>query len=118
MFSLINLSFLISASKSLPTLIFDEIDTGVSGEIASKMAKLFTELGKTSQLISITHLPQIAGKGQFHYHVSKSDSDDKTRTKVTLLNETSRINELAKMISGETVTESALSNAKELLQHD
>ena len=103
-------------TKSLPTLLFDEIDTGVSGEVASKMAKVFTQLGKTSQLISITHLPQIAGKGEQHYHVFKADSDNKTQTKVVELSAKDRVTELAKMMSGEIVTESAMENAKQLLQ--
>jgi DNA repair protein RecN (Recombination protein N) len=106
---------ILAKTKSLPTLIFDEIDTGVSGEVAAKMAAVFEKLGKKSQLISITHLPQIAGKGKIHYHVFKSDSDDKTRTKVVQLSETERIKELAKMMSGEKITDSAIENAKQLL---
>ncbi len=106
---------ILAKTKSLPTLIFDEIDTGVSGEVAAKMATVFETLGKKSQLISITHLPQIAGKGKIHYHVSKSDSEDKTRTKVVRLSNEGRIKELAKMMSGEKITESAIENAKQLL---
>lgn len=106
---------ILAKTKALPTLIFDEIDTGVSGEVAAKMAAVFETLGKKSQLISITHLPQIAGKGKIHYHVSKSDSEDKTRTKVVKLSEAGRINELAKMMSGEKITDSAIQNAKQLL---
>ena len=106
---------ILAKKKSLPTLIFDEIDTGVSGEVAAKMATVFEKLGKKSQLISITHLPQIAGKGKVHYHVFKSDSDDKTRTKVVRLSDDERVVELAKMMSGEKVTDSAIENAKQLL---
>ena len=106
---------ILAKTKSLPTLIFDEIDTGVSGEVAAKMATVFEKLGKKSQLISITHLPQIAGKGKVHYHVFKSDSDDKTRTKVVRLSDDERVVELAKMMSGEKVTDSAIENAKQLL---
>ena len=106
---------ILAKTKSLPTLIFDEIDTGVSGEVAAKMATVFETLGKKSQLISITHLPQIAGKGKIHYHVSKSDSEDKTRTKVVRLSNEDRIQELAKMMSGEKITDSAIENAKQLL---
>ena len=108
---------IMAKTKDLPTLLFDEIDTGVSGEVAAKMAKVFETLGEKSQLITITHLPQIAGKGNRHYHVFKSDADDKTRTKVVLLSAEARIKELAKMISGERITESALANAKELLNN-
>jgi len=108
---------ILAKTKSLPTLIFDEIDTGVSGEVAAKMATVFETLGKKSQLISITHLPQIAGKGKIHYHVFKSDTEDKTRTKVVKLNEEGRVKELAKMMSGEKITDSAIENAKQLLNH-
>ena len=106
---------ILAKTKSLPTLIFDEIDTGVSGEVAAKMATVFETLGKKSQLITITHLPQIAGKGNIHYHVFKSDSEDKTRTKVVRLSDDGRVKELAKMMSGEKITESAIENAKQLL---
>jgi DNA repair protein RecN (Recombination protein N) len=105
----------IAKTKSLPTLIFDEIDTGVSGEVASKMANVFKQLSETSQLIVITHLPQVAGKATYHYHVSKNDSKDKTSTNVIQLKEDERINELAKMLSGEKLTDMAVENAKQLL---
>lgn len=108
---------IMAETKDLPTLLFDEIDTGVSGEVAAKMAKVFDTLGEKSQLIAITHLPQIAGKGKQHYHVFKSDTEDKTRTKVVLLSNKDRINELAKMMSGETIADSAIENAKALLNH-
>lgn len=106
---------ILAKTKALPTLIFDEIDTGVSGEVAAKMATVFEKLGKKSQLISITHLPQIAGKGKIHYHVFKSDNEDKTRTKVVKLSDKERVVELAKMMSGEKITDSAIENAKQLL---
>ena len=106
-----------SASKQLPTLIFDEIDTGVSGEIAAKMANLFHKMGQNSQLVAITHLPQIAGKAAHHYYVSKSSDQDKTSTTVIQLNTEERVNELAKMMSGETVSDKAVENAKLLLNH-
>ena len=101
--------------KKLPTLIFDEIDTGVSGEIASKMASLFTTMGLDTQIISITHLPQIASKAKAHYHVFKSTENERTTTKVLLLNKEERITELAKMMSGETISDKAIENAKILL---
>jgi DNA repair protein RecN (Recombination protein N) len=109
---------IIANLKSLPTMIFDEIDTGVSGEVAAKMALMFKKLGQKSQIISITHLPQIAGKGNLHYHVFKSDDKNITRTKVTLLSNEERIMELAKMTSGEKITESAIANAKQLLTNE
>ena len=112
---MLSILVIMAKTKSLPTLLFDEIDTGVSGEVASKMANIFEQLGQTSQLISITHLPQIAGKGKVHYHVFKADTENKTQTKVVELTTENRIKELAKMMSGETVTESAIENAKQLL---
>jgi DNA repair protein RecN (Recombination protein N) len=105
----------IANSKALPTLIFDEIDTGVSGEVAGKMANVFKTLSNNSQLIVITHLPQIAGKGTYHYHVYKQDDKQKTNTRVNELTGEARLVELAKMISGEKVTDSAIENAKQLL---
>lgn len=106
---------ILSESKQLPTLIFDEIDTGVSGEVASKIANEFVKMGKNIQLISITHLPQVAAKGQQHFHVSKSNSSDKTTTSVQLLTKDERIKELAKMMSGEQISDAALENASQLL---
>ncbi|MCB9225079.1 MAG: DNA repair protein RecN [Crocinitomicaceae bacterium] len=106
---------ILSEHKKLPTLIFDEIDTGVSGEVASKIATEFVKMGKRIQLISITHLAQVAARGQMHLHVSKSTGADKTTTQVTELNADERVNELAKMISGEQVTEAAKENALHLL---
>lgn len=106
---------LMSQHKNLPTLIFDEIDTGVSGEIAAKIANEFVKMGERIQLISITHLPQVAAKGTYHFHVSKSNEGEKTATDVIVLKGEDRINELAKMISGEEVTAAAKENAVYLL---
>lgn len=106
---------ILSKNKQLPTLIFDEIDTGVSGEVASKMANEFVKMGEKIQLISITHLPQIAAKGKKHYHVSKSNDANRTTTQVELLDNQERINEIAKMMSGEEITKAALENASQLL---
>jgi DNA repair protein RecN (Recombination protein N) len=106
---------LMSQHKNLPTLIFDEIDTGVSGEIAAKIANEFVKMGERIQLISITHLPQVAAKGSYHFHVSKSNEGEKTATNVISLQGEDRINELAKMISGEQVTAAAKENAIHLL---
>ena len=105
----------LSATKNLPTLIFDEIDTGVSGEVASKMAGEFVRIGKNIQVIAITHLPQVAAKGDIHLHVSKERHDNKTITVVKKLTKKERITELARMISGETVTDAAKENAMNLL---
>lgn len=101
--------------KHLPTIIFDEIDTGVSGEIANKMASILGSMSKKMQLMSITHLPQIAAKGDRHVMVYKEDINEVTVTRLKELNNDERIVEIAKMIGGKKVTEAALANAKELL---
>jgi len=101
--------------KAMPTIIFDEIDTGVSGEIALKMAQIMQEMSKNRQVISITHLPQIASKGNNHYKVYKSVTEIDTVSDLKLLSNTERIEEIAEMLSGKNPTESALSHAKTLL---
>ncbi len=101
--------------KRLPTIIFDEIDTGVSGEIANKMAAILGRMSKDMQLLSITHLPQIAAKGDHHIKVFKEDIDNITVTRLKSLESDDRIVEIAKMIGGDKITEAALANARELL---
>lgn len=101
--------------KTLPTLIFDEIDTGVSGEIANKMAIIMDEMSKTMQLVSITHLPQIASKGAQHIKVYKEDVNNSTVTGLKTLTQEERIVEIAQMIGGKEISDSALAHAKELL---
>jgi len=105
----------LSTTKKLPTLIFDEIDTGVSGEVAAKMATEFMRIAKNIQIIVITHLPQVAAKGFVHLHVGKENKEDKTVTFVKKLNQKERVIELAKMISGEKITDAAKKNALNLL---
>jgi len=106
---------LVTDAKALPTIIFDEIDAGISGEIAVKTGQIIKRLSETVQVINITHLPQIAAKGEHHYQVFKYDDGDKTYTSIRKLNEQERIIELAKMLSGENYSETALKTAKELL---
>ena len=106
---------LLSISKGLPTIIFDEIDTGVSGEVADKMGKIMQDISKNIQVVSITHLPQIAGKGKQHYKVFKKDNHHSTQTSIEELSTDNRITEIAKMLSGSDLTNAALSNAKHLL---
>ncbi|WP_282036600.1 DNA repair protein RecN [Saccharicrinis aurantiacus] len=106
---------LLSISRGLPTIIFDEIDTGVSGEVADKMGVIMQEISKNIQVLSITHLPQIAVKGQQHYKVYKSDTKDATHTSIVVLSYEDRVKEVAKMLSGSSLSEAALSNAEELL---
>ena len=98
-----------------PTLILDEIDNGVSGRVADAMAQLLAEMGDQHQMICITHLPQIAAKGQWHYRVSKRDEADKTHTFVEELNQEARLHEVAAMLSGSDTTEAALQNARTLM---
>lgn len=107
---------LLSKYKSLPSIIFDEIDTGISGEVANQMAIMLRELGKNMQVIVITHLPQVAAKGDTHYKVLKFDHADQTRTDITRLTLDQRIAEIAEMLSGKPPTEAALSNARDLLK--
>ena len=113
---MLSIKSLISKSIALPTIIFDEIDVGVAGEIADKMGNIMLNMSKNMQVISITHLPQIASKGQYHYTVYKFDDNDTTSTSIKLLNDDERVVEIAKMLSGENVTEAAFENAKDLLK--
>ena len=110
------LKSIIAKNSVLRTIIFDEIDTGISGEIADKMGNLFKQISKNIQILSITHLPQIAAKGDYHFKIFKEEINNKTVTNIKLLNNNDRINEIAKMLSGEKLTDAALNNAKELLK--
>jgi DNA repair protein RecN (Recombination protein N) len=113
---MLSLKALIAGAVKLPTIIFDEIDTGVSGSIAEKMARIMKEMGdQERQVISITHLPQIAALGSHHYKVYKEETDDATLTHIIPLNDEQRIEEIACMLSGEKLTQAALDNAKTLL---
>jgi DNA repair protein RecN (Recombination protein N) len=107
---------LMTNARSLPTIVFDEIDTGVSGEIAVKMGQILEQMSKTVQVLNITHLPQIAAKGNHHYKVYKFDRDDRTFTSIKKLNEQERVEEIAQMLSGENYSATAMETAKELLQ--
>ena len=113
---MLSLKAMISGAVKLPTIIFDEIDTGVSGKIAEKMAEMMREMGQAErQVISITHLPQIAAMGSHHYRVSKEETPQGTTSSMHLLTDDERIREIAQMVSGSDVTEAAISNAKALL---
>lgn len=100
---------------NLPTIMFDEIDTGVSGEISTKMAQIMHQMSETMQVFSITHLPQIAAKGDYHFKVYKEDDNDKTITHVVKLNQEDRIVEIAQMLGGKKISTSAIAHAKQLL---
>ncbi|WP_163411279.1 DNA repair protein RecN [Flavobacterium ajazii] len=101
--------------SKLPTLIFDEIDTGVSGEIAIRMGEIMKEMSAKMQIFAITHLPQIAAKGDSHFKVFKSTTNDDTQSELKLLSQDERVIEIAQMLSGATVSDSALNHAKALL---
>lgn len=109
------LQFQLSKKQELPTVIFDEIDTGVSGEVAQKIGIHLKEMGEHMQLIAITHLPQVASKGKHHILVRKSDKEGITTTSFKELEENERIEEIAKLMSGSTINEAALLNAKSLM---
>lgn len=111
------LKAMISGAVKLPTIIFDEIDTGVSGKIAEQMAQIMSEMGSYErQVISITHLPQIAALGTTHYKVFKEETDEGTTSRMTLLSTNERVAEIAQMLSGSDVSEAAIQNAKNLLK--
>lgn len=113
---MLSIKAMIAGAVKLPTIIFDEIDTGVSGEIADRMADMMVEMGGLDrQVISITHLPQIAAKGSSHFKVYKLDNEEETISNIKKLNKEERIEEIANMLSGATLTDAALSNAKSLL---
>lgn len=115
---MLSLKALIAGAVKLPTIIFDEIDTGVSGKIAERMALIMQEMGQADrQVISITHLPQIAARGTAHYRVYKEDTDTGTTSHLVRLSEAERVTEIAHMLSGETLTDAAIENARELLKN-
>jgi len=109
------LKSVLAKSDKLPILIFDEIDTGVSGRIAQKVGKALKSLASFHQIIAITHLPQIAGLSDLHFVVEKKKSGDRVVSSIRLLNEKEKIREVARLISGEKITEAALTGAKELI---
>jgi DNA repair protein RecN (Recombination protein N) len=113
---MLSLKAMIAGAVKLPTIVFDEIDTGVSGEIADRMADIMQEMGrKERQVISITHLPQIASRGAAHYKVYKMDNETETNSHIRRLMQQERVEEIAHMLSGATLTDAALQNAKALL---
>lgn len=109
---------IMAAKKSLPTIIFDEIDTGVSGDVADKIGQILVNMGEKMQVISITHLPQIASKGKFHLFVYKNDEKNKTISHIKELNKDERVVEIAKMLSTGNPSASAIKNAKDLLNQN
>lgn len=114
---MLSLKALVSGAINMPTIIFDEIDTGVSGQIAERMALIMKEMGEKNgrQVISITHLPQIAAMGSHHYRVYKEDNESTTNSHIVRLNDAERVEEIAHMLSGSNLTEAAINNARTLL---
>jgi len=114
---MLSIKALLSSSKGLPTIIFDEIDTGVSGEVADQMGRIMEQMGASMQVISITHLPQITVKGDHHFKVFKTDNATKTISNIRKLSHEDRVVEVAKMLSGSTLSDAALENARALLNN-
>jgi len=113
---MLSLKSLLTRNNNLPTIIFDEIDAGVSGEVADRVGQILSSMGKYMQVINITHLPQVASRGSLHYHVYKEDQGDSTITRIKLLSGDERVLEIARLLSGSKVTEIAIRNARELIK--
>ncbi len=111
------IQLLLSEKKQLPTLILDEIDTGVSGEVAQKIGNLLQSMGKHMQLFAISHLPQVAAKGNNHWKVAKNNSSGATLTEILVLSQVERVEEIARLMSGDTINQAALQNAQELMKN-
>ncbi|HRH37103.1 MAG TPA: DNA repair protein RecN, partial [Flavobacteriales bacterium] len=113
MLALISLA---AGSRDLPVIVFDEIDTGVSGEVADRVGSLLAAMGKERQVIAITHLPQIASKAKHHLQVSKTTDADSVVTHIEALDANARVEAIARMLSGKKTTQAAVENARELLK--
>ncbi len=113
---MLSLKALLATKKQLATIIFDEVDTGVSGDVANKMGLILESMSKNLQVITITHLPQMASKGNHHLFVYKKDDDEKTSSFIKELSPAERIAEIAKMLSSGNPSNAAIKNAKELLK--
>ncbi len=114
---MLSIKSVMAKTEKLPLLIFDEIDTGVSGRIAQKVGKVLKDLSKSHQIISITHLPQIAAFADHHYSVQKLKSNKRVVSSIIKLEDENRIEEIAKLLSGEEVTDAALTSAKQLMNN-
>jgi DNA repair protein RecN (Recombination protein N) len=109
------IQLLLSKKVQLPTIIFDEIDTGVSGDVAHRVGKMLKVMGEEMQVLAITHLPQVAAQGKYHFKVQKNSEEDETLTRIDVLNESERITEIAQLMSGTDINEAALVNARALM---
>ncbi|MDE5784917.1 MAG: DNA repair protein RecN, partial [Duncaniella sp.] len=114
---MLSVKSIIASKMQLPSIIFDEIDTGVSGEVADSMGRMMLRIAETIQVITITHLPQVAAKASHHYKVYKEDSADRTLTHISLLGPDERVAAIATMLSGNSVDEAAMNNARSLLSN-
>lgn len=112
---MLTIKSLAADAMALPTIIFDEIDTGVSGEIADKMGEIMAGMARYMQVVAITHLPQVASRGEHHFRIYKDDAGEMTQTRIEPLDDNRRVQEVARMLSGSELTEAALKNARELL---
>ena len=112
---MLTIKSMIGQKNLLPTIVFDEIDNGISGEVAGRVGAILKQMGTTMQVIAITHIPQIAGKGNHHYWVYKTENDQTTATFIKKLSDKERVVEIAKMLSNETVSDAAVKTARELL---
>ncbi len=113
---MLSLKSLLTDNKSLPTIFFDEIDAGVSGDMATRVGNILSSMGKNMQVINITHLPQVAAHGTMHYYVYKEDEEESTITHIKLLNKKERLMEVARLLSGNEITKASLENARELIE--
>ena len=112
---MLSIKSIVADKMQLPSLIFDEVDTGVSGDVANRMGEMMRQIAANIQVIAITHLPQVAAKGKAHYKVYKEDTDQATVTRISELTTEQRVAELALMLSGSAVDAAALANARSLL---
>ncbi len=114
---MLSIKSIIASKMQLPSIIFDEVDTGVSGDVANRMGQMMLDISSNIQVMAITHLPQVAAKGAAHYKVYKEDDEHSTHTYIRRLTDNERIDELAVMLSGSKVDEAARANARSLLKH-
>ena len=112
---MLSLKALMARYTGMPTMVFDEIDTGVSGSAADKMGRMICKMGENMQVLAITHLPQVAAKGSAHFVVEKSSAGDGTVSTVRRLSDEERVQEIARLLSGERITPEAIANARTLL---
>ena len=113
---MLSIKSVVSGYNYIPTLIFDEIDTGVSGEVAAKIGSIMSQMGQSLQLLSITHLPQVASKAAHHYFIFKDNDGEKTKSNIKVLGQEERIKEIAKMLSNDKITPEAMKAAEVILQ--